>query len=98
MQPILKNTSDSLSGMKELSEFESRMFLKDSWPKDLKYYAEYKDVMDGITYWEGNSASMWRDVRTNKYYLYNVVLLAPEKNKDVYKSLFDKALDRMQDI
>ncbi len=98
MQPLLKGMTDNLSGLKDLSEFESRMFLRDSWEKDLKYIAEYKDVMDGITYWEGNSSAMWHDLRTDKYYFYNVILIAPQKNQDVYKSLFTKAMDRMQDI
>ncbi len=98
VQPLIKGMSDDMSGFNELSEIESRMFLKDNWDKDLKYIAEYKDVMDGITYWEGNSSAMWHDVRTDKYYFYNVLLLAPQKNQEVYKSLFDKAMDRLQDI
>ena len=79
---------------------ESRMFVNDEAnPNDrIGYSAEYKDVIGGVTYWEGLHALLWRDVRTQKYYFCNVILLAPDKNQDVYKGLFEKACDRLQDI
>ena len=98
VQPMLKNLTETAAGLKGLPNLDSRMFLSDSWPHNLKYYSEYKDILGDITYWEGNFSSMWHDVRTDKYYIYDLVLMAPESNKDIYKQLFDKGIDRLQDI
>ncbi|MBR5765273.1 MAG: hypothetical protein IKX95_00685 [Lachnospiraceae bacterium] len=79
---------------------ESRMFLNDQeFPNDrLAYRAEYKDIVGGIPYWEGTWTGTWNDLRTKKQYLYSLSLLAPEKNGDVYKGLFDRAVDMLKDI
>ncbi len=98
VQPMLKELSESSAGLKGLPDLESRMFLKDSWPNNLKYLSEYKDILGGITYWEANYSSMWHDLRTDKYYIYDLVLLAPNSNEDVYRQIFEKAIDRLQDI
>ena len=98
VQGMLKDLADSAAGLKGLPDLDSRMFLGDSWPNDLKYQSEYKDILGGVTYSELNFASMWRDVRTNKYYIYDLVLMSPNNNRDIYKQLFDKAVDRLQDI
>ena len=98
VQGMLKELAESAAGLKGLPDLESRMFLKDAWLHDLKYQSEYKDNLGGVTYWEADFASMWRDVRTNKYYIYDIVLMAPNNNEDIYRQLFDKAVDRLQDI
>ena len=98
VQPMLKELAETAAGLKGLPDIDSRMFLKDNWENDLRYRSEYKDVFGGMTYWEGNYTSMWHDERTNQYYLYDLVLLAPNSNQDIYRQLFDKATDRMQDI
>ena len=79
---------------------ESRMYLGDLQPPENRggYYAEYRDVIGGINYWEGYYAGMWRDVRTQKYCFYSLILMAPEKNKDIYNKMFYTAVDRMEDI
>ena len=89
---------EAAAGLAGLPDLESRMQLEENWVSDLKHHAEYKNIIGGVTYWEGNWASMWRDVRTNKYYVYDLVLMAPYANEDIYKGLFDKATDRLQDI
>ena len=98
VQPMLKDFAETAAGLKGLPNLDSRMFLSDSWLNNLKYRSEYKDILGDVTYWEANFASMWRDVRTNKYYIYDIVLMAPNSNQDIYKQLFDKAIDRLQDI
>ena len=98
VQPMLKDLAESAAGLKGLPNLDSRMFLSDSWISNLRYRSEYKDILGDVTYWEANFSSMWRDVRTNKYYIYDLVLMAPNSNQDIYKQLFDKAIDRLQDI
>ena len=98
VQPMLKDLAETGAGLKYAPDLESRMFLKDSWLQNLIYHTEYKDILGGITYWESNHASMWRDVRTNKHYIYDLVFLAPNSNEDIYRQMFDKAVDRLQDI
>ena len=90
--------AESAAGLLGLPDLDSRMLLEENWVSDLQHRAEYKNIIGGVTYWEGNWASMWRDVRTNKYYVYNLVLMAPYANENVYEELFDKATDRLQDI
>ncbi|MCR4897078.1 MAG: hypothetical protein K5891_09920 [Lachnospiraceae bacterium] len=96
-------------GFKEASEtsiqtifpaVESRMFTDEtySYNDKLCYLSHYRDQIGGLTYQESYYASMWRDVRTNQYYFYTVIMIVPEKNKDVYAPLFEKALDRIADI
>ncbi len=98
VQEMMNPLIEAAAGLKGMPGLESRMLMSDSWVSDLKYNGEYKDMVGGVTFWEGNYASMWRDVRTQKYYLYDLVLLAPAANEDVYKGLFEKGIDRLQDI
>ena len=98
VQEMLNPLIEAAAGLKGMPGLESRMLMSDSWVSDLKYQGEYKNTVGGVTFWEGNYASMWRDVRTQKYYLYDLVLLAPAANEDVYKGLFEKGIDRLQDI
>ena len=94
-----KDSSDtSLNAI--LPDIESRMYLGDLQAPENRggYFAEYRDVVGGITFWEGYCAGMWRDVRTNKYCFYSIILMAPEKNQDVYKQIYNTAVDRMEDI
>lgn len=94
-----KDSSDtSLNAI--LPSIESRMYLGDLQAPENRggYFAEYRDVVGGITFWEGYCAGMWRDVRTDKYCFYSIILMAPEKNQDVYKQIYNTAVDRMEDI
>ncbi len=78
----------------------SRVFLTDKTITDdgVAYVAEYKDVIGGVTYWERFSMSVWTDVTTDKVYWATIITLAPEKNKDQYRNIFDKMLDTLEDI
>ena len=98
VQEMMNPLIEAAAGLKGMPGLESRMLMSDSWVSDLKYKGDYKDSVGGVTFWEGNYSSMWRDVRTQKYYLYDLVLLAPAANEDVYKGLFEKGIDRLQDI
>ncbi len=62
------------------------------------YTGEYKDVMDGVTYYEKYTIKYWTDERTGKHYFATLLMLAPEKNKDIYKQIFEKSLDSLEDI
>jgi len=80
---------------------DSRMPLDDNFVAEetgLYYTANYKDVIGGLTYWERYRTGYWVDARQQKEYFYVIITLAPEKNKDVYQPIFDKMLDRMQDL
>ena len=83
-----------------LSDIESRMFLGNLQPPEniIGYYAEYKDQIGGIPYWEGYHSGLWFDQRKQEYTFYKVILMAPEKNKDIYKQIFCTAYDRLEDI
>lgn len=109
MEYITQYADEALSIFKQMSEtgineihpyVESRMYTGDlPAPENrLAYLAEFKDVIGGVTFWEGYEASVWHDVRTNKEYSYDLILLAPEKNKDIYKEIFTRAIDRLEDI
>ena len=98
VKPAMKELSTSAVGLKELPGFDSRMLLKEDDPDTLKYKAQYKDIFGGVTYWEGDYVSMWRDVRTNEYYVYSIILMAPDCNKEIYQQMLDKGIDRLQDI
>lgn len=78
----------------------SRVLLTDKTITDdgIAYVAEYKDVIGGVTYWERFSMSVWTDVTTDKVYWATIITLAPEKNKDQYRNIFDKMLDTLEDI
>jgi len=97
---IYKESADNASNAVFATNLESRMFVGEQSPYNEKpaYYATYKDVMGGLTYWEGYYASHWQDVRTQKYYFYSITMLAPEKNQDIYEEIFTKSLDRLDDI
>ena len=98
-----------VASFKEISEtginsyntaVESRMFLNDKSQTDGKitYTAEYRDVLAGVTYWERFYMTYWMDGTTGKTYWAKIITLAPEKNKDIYKNIFDKTLDTLEDI
>lgn len=97
-RPKLEELVESGAGVIGLPDLDSRMKINDSWPGDYKYNAKYKDVFGGVTYIEWNHSSYWTDERTQKYYIYDLVLLAPEANEDVYGQLFEKGWDRLQDL
>ena len=109
MEYVLQYPDEALTIFKQMSEtgineihpyIESRMYMGDipAPENKLAYLAEFKDVIGGVTFWEGYEASAWHDARTNKDYSYELILLAPEKNKDIYKEIFTRAGDRLEDI
>lgn len=109
MEYVLQYPDEALTIFKQMSEtgineihpyVESRMYMGDLQAPEnkLAYLAEFKDVIGGVTFWEGYEASAWHDARTNKDYSYDLILLAPEKNKDIYKEIFNRACDRLEDI
>ncbi|MCR5356495.1 MAG: hypothetical protein K6E63_03740 [Lachnospiraceae bacterium] len=83
-----------------LPDIESRMYLADLQAPENRggYFAEYKDIVGGINFWEGYCSGMWHDERTDSYSFYSIILMAPEKNKDIYKQIFSTAVDRVEDI
>ena len=79
---------------------DSRMFLDESYDSGgihLDYTANYKDMVGGVAYWERYRTGHWTDVRTNTNYTYILITMAPERN-EIYHEIFDKALDRLQDL
>ncbi len=91
----------SQKGINQIHPYvESRMYLGDLPSPDGvdSYNAEFRDIIGGVTFWEGYNTNGWTDVRTNRQYCYNLILLAPEKNKDIYKEIFTRAIDRLEDI
>ncbi len=108
-EDVLSNQETALGIFKEMSQtginnihpyVESRMYVRDlPLPENLVgYSAEFKDAIGGVTFWEGYNSSLWCDTRTGKYYYYELIVLAPEKNADIYSEIFNKAIDRIQDI
>ncbi|MCR5000381.1 MAG: hypothetical protein K6A71_01145 [Lachnospiraceae bacterium] len=83
-----------------LPSIESRMYLGDLPAPENRtgYFAEYKDMIGGLSFWEGYHAGMWQDTRTKHYYFYSLIVMAPEKNMDIYKQMYTTAYDRMEDI
>ncbi len=91
----------SQKGINQIHPYvESRMYLGDLPSPDGvdSYNAEFRDIIGGVTFWEGYNTNGWTDVRTNRQYTYSLILLAPEKNKDIYKEIFTRAIDRLEDI
>lgn len=82
------------------TDVTSRVFLTESKTTDgtVAYVAEFKDVIGGVTFWERYSCSIWTDLTTDKVYWATIITLAPEKNKSVYKDIFDKTLNNLEDI
>lgn len=84
-----------------LSSVDSRMVLQDNFVAEetgIYYAAECKDTVGKITYHERFRAAYWYDERQQKDFYYVLVTMSPEKNDDVYKPIFDKMLDRLQDL
>jgi DNA-binding transcriptional MerR regulator len=80
---------------------DSRMFMDEEFQGEeagLFYNANYKDMIGGVTYWERFRAAYWYDTRTDQDYIYTMITVVPEKNKDVYKPIFDKMIDRLKDL
>ncbi len=80
---------------------DSRMVLDENFVAEetgLYYDVNAKDTIGGVTYWERYRAGYWYDERQQKDFFYILITMAPEKNKDVYKPIFDKMLDRMVDL
>ena len=76
------------------------MFLDESYDSGgihLDYTANYKDMVGGVAYWERYRTGHWTDVRRNTNYTYILITMAPERN-EIYHEIFDKALDRLQDL
>ena len=91
----------SQKGINQIHPYvESRMYLGDlPAPEGVgSYNAEFRDIIGGVTFWEGYNTNAWTDIRTNREYTYSLILLAPEKNKDIYKEIFTRAIDRLEDI
>ena len=84
-----------------LSSVDSRMVLQDNFVAEetgIYYAAECKDTVGKITYHERFRAAYWYDERQQKDFYYVLVTMSPEKNDDVYKPIFDKMLDRLQNL
>ena len=80
---------------------DSRMVLNEDFVAEetgVYYTADCKDQIGGITYWERYRAGYWFDERQQKDCFYVLITMAPERNESVYKPIFDKMLDRMQDL
>jgi hypothetical protein len=82
------------------TDVTSRVFISDQSTTDgnVIYEADYKDVIGGVTYWERYHCSIWIDATTDRVYWATIITLAPEKNKSIYKEIFDKTLSNLEDI
>ena len=82
-------------------QVDSRMVLDEDFVAEetaLYYSANCKDQVGGISYWERFRAGYWFDERQQKEYFYVLITMAPEKNEDVYRPIFDTMLDRLKDL
>lgn len=80
---------------------DSRMVLDENFVAEenaIYYEVNCRDTIGGISYWERYRAGYWYDERQQKDFFYIIITMAPEKNKDVYQPIYDKMLDRMQDL
>ena len=83
------------------SGVESRMSLNEEFVAEetgINYTADFKDMIGGISFWERYRAAYWFDERQQKDFYYIVITLAPSRNEDVYKPIFDKMLDMPKDL
>lgn len=83
------------------SGVSSRMNLDENFVAEetgINYTANFKDMIGGVTFWERYRAAYWFDERQQKDFYYIVITLAPSRNEDVYKPIFDKMLDMPKDL
>ena len=70
----------------------NRMYINDT--KDavigLDYFVEYRIDINDITYWERDYYNYW--LKGDEVYMQMFTTFVPEKNKEVYKVIFDTAL------
>ncbi|WP_026670782.1 hypothetical protein [Butyrivibrio sp. AE3006] len=71
---------------------DNRMFLNDTTDPFIgyDYTAEYRLNINDITYWERDYFQYW--VKNDVVYMETVLTFVPEKNKDVYTTIFDRML------
>ena len=86
----------SEKGLSENMNISNRMFLS---KKETPYYsadfmAEYKDVINGITYWEMDWCDLWVN-NGDDIYILSLYIYAPNNNKEVYKQIFEKSLQSL---
>lgn len=83
-------------GLSENMDVSSRMLLTE---KETPYYgadfsAEYKDIINGVTYWEMDWIDLWVS-DGNDVYILSLYIYAPDKNKEQYKNIFEKAIQNL---
>ena len=83
-------------GLSQNMDISSRMFLTKT---ETPYYgadfsAEYKDVINGVTYWEMDWVDLWV-TDSNDIYIFSMYIYAPENNKEQYKTIFEKAIKNL---
>ncbi len=85
-----------------LSSVENRMFVIDyTYPSDVKdcaYYADYKDVVGGITCWERYFVSFWYDETAQKSFISVLIFLVPEANHEEYQPIVENAIANLSDL
>ncbi len=80
---------------------DSRMILDENFVAEetgINYTANCKDIIGGVTYWERYIAAYWYDERQQKDFYYIMITMAPERNKSTYQPVYDKMIDRLQDL
>lgn len=83
-------------GLSQNMDISSRMLLTKT---ETPYYgadfsAEYKDVINGVTYWEMDWVDLWV-TDSNDIYIFSMYIYAPENNKEQYKTIFEKAIKNL---
>ncbi len=64
----------------------------------VKLNFEYRDTLTNGTYYEYYHLSHWNDLKTGKKYWVTIIVLAPYKDKDIYKQIFEPSISNLLDI
>ena len=96
--PAIMSAFESLTekGLSENMNISSRMLLDKT---ETPYYsadfsAEYKNVINGITYWEMDWVDLWF-TDNDEVYIFSIYIFAPENNKEQYKTIFEKGIKNL---
>lgn len=83
-------------GLSENMNVSSRMFLQKT---ETPYFgadfsAQYKDIINGVEYWEMDWVDLWF-TDSEDIYILSLYMYAPQENKETYKTIFEKAIQNL---
>jgi hypothetical protein len=88
----------SKTGLTEELSVDNRMYVGEKYSPyghiDSMY--EYRVQINGIPYWERDYLNLWHDDTT--VYVATIFMYFPEKNKDVYKDIFERSIQDITDM